>query len=260
MVFYLSCTGNTLWAARELAAATGEELVSMADETNIAALNRLDKNERVGFCFPVHGWRPPLVVRSFVKNICRKLPEGTYCYALCTAGDTVGEAVEILRNDLRQQGITIHSAFSLLMPNTYVGLPLMDVDKPEVQQRKKIKAAEDIKFCIEAVKNREKGVFSIHRGHWPRVNSRILGALFFRFLVTDKPFKIDFGQCIRCGQCAKVCPVGDLHQDKNVPPVWLHNGRCMTCFSCYHHCPRHCISFGHRTKGKGQYFWQAPKT
>ena len=39
-------------------------------------------------------------------------------------------------------------------------------------------------------------------------------------------------------------------------PEWLHHKDCLTCFTCYHHCPHHAIEFGHQTQKKGQYFYK----
>jgi NAD-dependent dihydropyrimidine dehydrogenase PreA subunit len=46
--------------------------------------------------------------------------------------------------------------------------------------------------------------------------------------------------------------VGDI-QCHDGKPVWLHNGKCMTCYACLHHCPSNAISWGWFTSGKGQY-------
>lgn len=255
MIFYLSCTGNTLWAANELNSNTGGELVNMAEHANTRPCWYFKPGERIGFCFPVHGWRPPRLVRDFIRKLKVVMPPGTYCYAVCTAGDTTGEAIDILKQDLAEVGIPLHSAFSLQMPNTYVGLPFMDVDPIEVQQRKKQRAAEDLKRYINYIMEKREGVFEVKRGRWPRINSRILGALFLKYLVTDKPFRIDESMCLNCGRCVSACPVGDLRYSHNTPPRWRNNGTCMTCFACYHHCPYHGISYGLRTKRKGQYFF-----
>ncbi|MFW5518323.1 MAG: ferredoxin, partial [Segatella copri] len=37
---------------------------------------------------------------------------------------------------------------------------------------------------------------------------------------------------------------------------WLHHKDCLTCFTCYHHCPHHAIEFGKQTRKKGQYFFK----
>lgn len=256
MIFYLSCTGNTLWAAEELCRQMGEELVDMADSASYGRKWSFRSGERLGFCFPVHGWRPPKVVRRFVRQLRVEAEKDVFCYAVCTAGDTVGEAVDILKKDLLAVGLVLHSAYSLLMPNTYVGLPFMNVDSVETQNRKLRQASNDILRIERDIIDRRRGVFCITRGHWPRINSRFLGALFLKYLVTDTPFHVDRKRCMGCGKCVRVCPVNNLRLDDNRHPAWQHSEQCLACFACYHHCPLRAIQYGQRTHGKGQYFFR----
>jgi flavodoxin len=69
MIFYFSGTGNTRWAAEQLAAAMGERLLFIPDELNTACEYTLTEDERIGFCFPVHGWQPPHIVREFIRKM-----------------------------------------------------------------------------------------------------------------------------------------------------------------------------------------------
>ena len=112
MVFYFSGTGNTRWAAEQLAAATGEKLLFIPDELNSACVYTLAEGERIGFCFPVHGWQPPHIVREFIRRITIKGVEGHYAYALCTCGDSTGLAVKMLTKELTRKGIDLQSAQS----------------------------------------------------------------------------------------------------------------------------------------------------
>lgn len=259
MIFYFSCTGNTLWAAEMLSRTTGEKLVNMADQAAAETEWSLIDGERIGFCFPVHGWRPPKTVRQFVKRMKVKTEKETFCYSVCTAGDTVGEAIDIMKSDLAARGLTLESAYSLLMPNTYVGLPFMNVDPDSVAERKIKQAAADIEHIAQAIIERRSGVFNVTRGRWPRINSRFLGALFIKYLVTDTPFHVDESHCNKCGKCAAVCPTGNITAGCGASPQWHRDGSCLACFACYHHCPRHCINYGSRTKHKGQYFFKGER-
>ena len=141
------------------------------------------------------------------------------------------------------------------MPETYVGLPFMDVDTPQKEQAK-IKASQEIlsKFIVQVVK-REPINFHIVTGKAPRLKTRILGGFFTKRLITDTPFRVDNQRCVRCGVCTNVCPVHNILGGAGNEPQWLHDGKCLACFSCYHHCPQHAIKYGWRTKGKGQYFF-----
>lgn len=255
MIFYFSATGNTRWAAQVLADATGERLVNMADK-DVSATWELGDDERIGFCFPVHGWRPPMLVRRFVGRLCLKNYRDNYVWALCSAGDDIGQTMELLSKDLSARGLQLNSRFSIIMPESYVGLPFMDVDKPEKELAKKETARKMLENYVEDILNCRRGITKTYKGHWPRTNSYVLGGAFVKWLVTDKPFRVTAEKCISCGTCASVCPVGDIKGGRGLMPEWTHNGQCLTCFNCYHHCPTHAIEYGKRTKNKGQYYYK----
>lgn len=257
MIFYFSATGNTAWAARTIAESTGDRIISMSEAKE--RCYDLSPEEAIGFCIPVHAWRPPSIVLQFVRELHIADAEHHYTYILCTAGDTTGETHAILQKELEAVGIHCNDWFALLMPESYVGLPFMDVDNPENERRKIKQAQHDLQEYIASIKqgNCRTGKIATHithAGRWPKTNSRLLGPLFHKYLVSDRRFKVKEERCIQCGCCASVCPVDDIDGGKGQIPQWKHNGHCMTCFSCYHHCPTHAIEFGRQTYGKGQYF------
>ncbi len=256
MIFYLSCTGNTLWAANRLSKSLQESLVPVTDPAATATAYRLKEGEKLGFCFPVHGWRPPKIVRDFIRRLTVENMSGHYSFALCTAGDNIGETMDIFQQDLKQRGIKLNSTFSLIMPESYVGMPFMDVDKPAKEAQKKKMAAELLTQYIEMIDNEEDGIRRLTIGNWPRINSRIIGGYFVRHLVTDKPFRVDEQRCVKCGKCASVCPVANVIGGKDRFPAWKKDGSCLACFACYHHCPTRAIEYGRRTKNKGQYYYK----
>ena len=258
MIFFFTCTGNTRWAAETVAEAIGEKLVDMADKKNSNATFQLSEDERIGFCFPVHGWRPPQLVRSFVRSLTIKPANAGkphFCWALCTAGDDIGLTMEYLDRDLSIIGLRTDSLFSLIMPESYVGLPFMDVDKPEKEKAKCEKAAQMLTGFTTDIRERRRDFISTYRGHWPRINSNLIGEAFVRWIITDKPFHVN-SDCIGCGKCAEVCPVDNIISSKGKLPQWRHQGDCLSCFSCYHHCPTRAIRYGNRTERKGQYYFK----
>lgn len=253
MILYLSATGNTRWTAESIAAAIGDSKV--VDVTTLVDRGcdiELEEGEPLGFFFPVHGWRPPLLFRRFVGKVALS-SSASYVYAVCTAGDTIGETMDYLRADLAERGIRLDACFDVRMPNTYVGLPFMDVD-PKILERQKIADSKSrMDFIADRIKGKAQGVFLDLKGRWQKINSRFLGEVFVKKLVTDIRFRIDITKCIGCGRCVAVCPVGDVFLAEGKTPRWLHNEKCMTCFACYHSCPKHAIQYGWMTRGKGQY-------
>lgn len=256
MIFYFSGTGNTRWLAKQLAHATGDSIVDIAE----AVVNgnyeyRIEADERVGFCFPIHGWRPPFILRNFVKRIKVEGYANQFCYAFATCGDDVGLAFDYLTDDLGSNGITLDSVFSVIMPETY-NFPIIDqIDTPESAEKKIAEARKRLALLLPAIVERRSGIKEINASRWPRTNSVLLGSFFLKHWVTDRKFTVDGDACMRCGLCSRVCPVGNIECDDGNIPKWLHNGLCTTCFSCYHHCPVHAIDFANRTHGKKRQYY-----
>ena len=287
MIFYFSGTGNTKWAASKLAAATREDLISIApymraDDSshNLAEPFILKENERLGFVFPVHGWRVPKLVREFIckMKIQREpsdasaenkakaddsLKNRPFTYCVCTAGDSIGLTIENLNEvislnpSLQALGITeVSSSYSLIMPESYIGLPFMDVDPKEREIRKKENAAQELAVVCEEIFDRKEGISRLVKGPIPWFFTKVVGGFFENVLITDKRFHVEKDRCVKCGICANVCPVGDIKGGHGEYPVWLHHKDCLTCFTCYHHCPHHAIEFGNQTQKKGQYYFR----
>ena len=291
MIFYFSGTGNTKWAASKLASATHEDLISIApymraDDSShtLAEPFILKENERLGFVFPVHGWRVPKLVREFIgkMKVQREEPDAErnsasaeskassasarnqpFAYCVCTAGDSIGLTIENLNEVISQNpslqalGITkVSSSYSLIMPESYVGLPFMDVDPKEKEIRKKSKSAQELAVICEEIFDRKEGVNRLVKGPIPWFFTKVVGGFFENVLITDKRFHVEKDKCVKCGICANVCPVGDIKGGHGEYPEWLHHKDCLTCFTCYHHCPHHAIEFGNQTQKKGQYYFK----
>ena len=255
MIFYLSCTGNTRWAAEYLARRTADTAMSITDIADDYSCE-LVPGERLGFCFPVHGWRPSILFRKFVSNLNLSRYHDNYCYALCTAGDNIGETMDIFSSDLSLKGIHLDSACSLVMPESYLGLPFFKLDSSDKERVKIKRSAARLRVFADVVSEYRKGYSELDYGRWPRLNSRLLGGVFTRHLLDDAPFRVDASKCVSCGKCSEVCPTGDISYNNDGVPQWGHEGKCISCFACYHHCPVNAIEYGNRTKGKGQYYFK----
>ncbi len=262
MVFYFSGTGNTKWVATQIAELLKEDLYAIPELRKKGIYEfRLAANERIGFCFPTHGWQPPRIVREFIRQLhiysdnhieLNSTSSQPYCWALTTCGDETGETMTILSKELSRKGLSIEAAFSIIMPETYVCLPFMKTDTEEKEALKLDMAQHQIPHIATLIKERRQGVEELVKGPVPRIYSYVLGNYFNKRMVHDRKFTVDTKQCIQCGKCQSICPVDNI---KGAPPIWLHNGQCTACLACYHYCPVHAINFGRITHKRGQYYF-----
>lgn len=252
MIFYFTGTGNTKWVAQQLADATGDALRFIPDELRQATLRyELDAEERLGFCFPTHGWQPPRIVREFIRRATFHWPSSSgkkpFTYAVTTCGDNMGHAMRILQKELKAKGLHADATYAVVMPESNVCFSFLHLDTPEREQQKIADAARRMTGICQQVLERHRGVEQLVRGAIPYTYTYVIGGYYNKHLITDRKFWVDADSCIQCGLCAKLCPVGDI---TGKPPAWKHDGSCTNCLACYHHCPRHAIHWGSMKRGQ----------
>jgi len=271
MIFYFSGTGNTRWIAQQLAKATDEELLFIPDEMKKGVMRyELMDGERLGFCFPTHGWQPPRIVREFIRKAqfvktntdCTDKTDvktntndtnGTnFVWAVTTCGDNTGKTMDILNRELSKKGLKAETLFSVIMPESYVCLPFMYTDTESREREKIEQARQQTEDIAHIIKERERGIELLNQGATPRLFSYVIGQYFNKHMITDKKFTVDIDICTRCGKCQRVCPVDNI---TGTPPRWLHNGQCTCCLACYHYCPVHAINYGSITRKRDQYYF-----
>lgn len=255
MILYFSGNGDTRWCAETIARVTNDRLLSIAEMTRRADFAiSLAEGEPLAVFFPVHGWKPPRIVLDFIDSIrLNTLP--SYCYAVCTCGDSIGETIALLRQALASKGIHLSSAFSVVMPETYVCLPFMYTDTLENERLKILSAQQKMEQIASTVLARTDNYEDLKKGPLPWFFTHVVGSFFNHFMITDSPFTVDRSLCTHCGKCVRVCPVANITLDTNHLPQWQCTGKCTCCMACYHHCPHHAINYGKITRSRGQYYF-----
>ena len=246
MIFYFSGTGNTRWAAEQLALSTGDVLHYIPDEMKKEACDyTLQEGERLGFCFPTHGWQPPRLVREFVRKAT--FHSVSYIYALTTCGDNMGHAMRIFNKELGRQGLHTDATFAVVMPESNVCFSFLHLDTPKRESQKIAAAKIRMQHICEVVGNRQCNVEELVKGAIPYTYTYVIGGYYNKHLITDRHFWVDEDACIQCGLCQRLCPVDDII---GTPPQWKHDGSCTNCLACYHHCPKHAIHWGKMQRGQ----------
>ncbi len=265
MIFYYSGCGNSRWIATMLAERMNEQLIEIPAALKAEALTyTLQKKEKVGFVFPIYGWRPPEIVRYFVKHLSLAQEDGgkhqPYTYAVCTCGDNIGRADKVFRRTLRRAGLPMDSFISVTMPETYINLPGFKLDnKQDVRQKLEL-AHSNVGLITSRLKHGAHEI-NVVRGKIPWTKTYLIGPLFEKYTHrADHHFRVREKSCISCGKCAEICPVDKIEmidgkpkwmfRDANTPKWQRH---CLSCMACYHNCPKNAIQYADQTKGKGQY-------
>ena len=71
------------------------------------------------------------------------------------------------------------------------------------------------------------------------IGLRIIRKKFMRNLLLEHP-KVNHDICIRCGECAKICPAKTMHIEKGKFPS-LKSKDCIRCWCCQEVCPKNAI-------------------
>lgn len=245
MIYYFSGTGNSRYIAKHMATLTHDALVSITDPHLSPTSDAC-----IGLVFPVHAWSAPRIMETFLTTQLPQLiqHETPYIYMICTCGDDIGKTHNIVAKLLQQSGRDLAAAFSLIMPDSYIGLPGFDVNSDEVELRKVQESLKLLPTIAEKILKRVHTTV-VKPGPFPWTKSYILRPLFYRYFAGVRLFHTT-EKCTGCGKCKRICPLHNISiSDKR--PVWGNN--CANCLACYHICPHRAIEYGKYSKGKGQY-------
>lgn len=235
MIFYFSGTGNSAWAARQLARLTGDKAY---DITNLNQLPTLDSAKQIGFVFPVYAWGAPEIMAEFAK----KLPKTqSFTFGVCTCGGDAGLTMKQF-----SKVYSLSSSYSLVMPNNYIiG---SDTDN-EGEIRQKITAARaELERMAQEIQQQEP-VYRVHEGGLAGVKSHLANFGFNKFARSAKPFFAE-NHCNGCGLCMRNCPAHAITL-RNGKPVWA--AQCFQCLRCINECPQQAIQYGKSTAGRRRY-------
>ena len=119
VIFYLSGSGNSLYAAQQIA----EKLEECRLETIGSYLRNpyTVEDEIVGIVSPVYCFALPPVVAQFLAKLNAK---PNYCFGVVTMGGNQGRALKQMSEALNAKGVTLNYAQTVIMPDNFFGIPL----------------------------------------------------------------------------------------------------------------------------------------
>ncbi len=275
-IYYFSGTGNSLAVARDLAAKLKAVLIPIA--TLMEDVKVTIDPDVAGIVFPVYHSGLPSIIHDFTEKTV--FPSETYLFGVCTYGASgPGVAMRYLKAILRPHGGRLAAGFAVKMPYNYVtstGALYESSFEERLQMYEDWLGKRNV--ILEAVKNRQGGPFesgpravgtvtpegiAIPRGHpgkadggATRAETLVAGLagetrrnIWRKLPLMDGHFYRN-DDCINCGICSEICPVGNIDMGPN-GPEWLHE--CEQCFACLQWCPNGSLQFGANTEGGKRY-------
>lgn len=245
MVFYFSGTGNSQLAAKQIAAALGDKLVSINQALKSGERQTFHSESPLVFVVPTYAWRMPKVVSDWILASC--FEGNQHAYFVLTCGGSVGNAATYAKKLCTETKLQFCGLVLVVMPNNYVALS-NTTDKAECAVIME-KANTRLLSLSALVKKREpfpEAAITLK----DRVNSGPICGLFYTFFVHDKGFTVSDG-CTSCGKCAQRCPLNNISL-KDGKPVW--HGNCTHCMACIGGCPAEAIEYKAASKGNRRYY------
>jgi Pyruvate/2-oxoacid:ferredoxin oxidoreductase delta subunit/flavodoxin len=225
-IYCFSGTGNTLLVCQRMK----KVFDAKGSKTRLLRIENEDPKNIVpeniiGLAFPVAIFSTyPIVVR-FIKGMPKV--EGTKVFMIDTMGGLSLGLVSHVKTLLKRKGYDTIGAKEFVMPDNFMPSLNKDSNNPTIMEKTFLKA----EAFAEGLWNGKTS--------WPCVPV-LPGFLFcFSQLIfkipsfRKKSVKIDKNKCVKCGLCAKLCPLKDIVMREY--PVFLD--KCELCMRCIAFCP-----------------------
>ena len=248
MILYFSGTGNSRFAAQQLARQCEDELVSINRSLRQRILDpynaqyAFESDSPFVIVCPTYCWHVPRVVETFLKE--SRFLGSRRMYFVLTCGSGTGNAAAHARQICHDLSMDFCGLTSVQMPENYISLFLA----PEADEAVGIIRAAMPQ--LEGIGNQilsDRNITDSYAG--ASIPDFVVNG-FYRFFVHDRRFLVK-ENCIGCTACAKLCPLVNITMQDG-RPVW--NGHCTQCQSCIAVCPVDAIEFGRRTRKKRRYY------
>ena len=238
IVYYFTGTGNSLEAAKEIAADLPDcKLVSMGKELHDSS----EEYDTIGFVFPAYAYNMPLRVAQFLRESSFEKSKNAYFFAVASCGGKSGCALPAAANLLAKQDIPLHFAEEFRMVSNALAMYKMNERNAEIQQASTAKIpalVQKITAKTQQPAGKLNGALYVSTAYFLKLYNRL-----------TKEYAAS-AACTGCGNCAALCPVGNIKME-NKKPRFQHD--CQKCMACIQWCPTQALNYKNKTQTRGRY-------
>jgi len=238
LIFCFSGTGNSLKAAKDVAAVLGDaEIVWMKGDSQVTG-----RYGRIGFVFPSYAGGVPKAVLDWIRALAIGPAASEYFFAVVTCGGAERGTLPMLRDALKEKEISLDYGRAVHTVGNYIAMYPLQPGVPEKL------ASADACMAVCAREIFEKSAVSIGK-------TKLGATLFYQagnqyFKLNAKRLRVSEA-CTACGLCEKLCPTNSIRLQEG-KPIITHK-TCAQCMACVQWCPKQAIDAGKETIGRERY-------
>lgn len=232
---YFSGTGNTKHCSEYLLRLLDENAQLYSIE-NGNAIDAIRSSDEIIFAYPVYYSYLPKIVYDFIVNNSAAWKDKNI-FVVATMGLFSGDGAGCAARLFKKYGAKILGGLHIKMPDCIGDVKLL---KKSFEENKELVKRADAKI--------ENWATKIKCGKYPQdglnLIDRIVGCigqrLWFRRKTKNYSDKLKISNnCIGCGLCANLCPMGNIILKNNKA---FADNRCTMCYRCIGLCPKQAIT------------------
>jgi len=244
MIVYFSGTGNSRFAAQQLAGHLQDEWLDAGIAIKNGERRSLSSEKPWVFVAPTYAWQLPRLFADYIQMT--GFSGSKDAYFVLTCGGEIGNAGACAEALCKEKSLRYRGIFEVVMPENYIAM----FDAPEeAEARRIVEQALPVIEKSAVYIQRNEPFPPYHTGVIDRLKSGIVNAAFYKLFVKANAFAAG-ERCTGCGACVEACPLNNISLMEG-KPVW--GKTCTHCMACICGCPTESIEYGTVSRGKPRY-------